>query len=81
MILNKNSLQGMKLLEAKLWLSDHYVFHPAYQPQPQHSSYALVDVRLTCARVRHRMRQQKSFTSEVEKAKQKLRLIHGRVAG
>lgn len=70
----------MTISEAKAHLGAHWVLHPAYQSQPQHSSYALVDVRLTCARVRHRMRKQKSFTSEVEKAKQKLRLIHGRVA-
>lgn len=70
----------MTIDESKTYLGPRWVLHPAYQPQPQHSSYARVDVRLTCARVRHRMRQQKSFTSEVEKAKQKLRLIHGRVA-
>lgn len=70
----------MSLDEAKEWLGANHVLHPAYQPQPHHSNYARVDVRETFLRVRHRMKQERSFVGAVEQVRQQLRLIHGRVA-
>jgi hypothetical protein len=71
----------MSLEEAKHWLAERWVLHPDYQPLPHHSNYALVNVAHTFMRVRHRLKQQqRSFSGEVEQVRQKLRLIHGRVA-
>lgn len=47
----------MTRAEAIAHLGPRYVLSAHYQPQPHHSSYAEVDVRITWARVRHRMRQ------------------------
>jgi hypothetical protein len=68
------------LPEAKSYLGPRWVLHPDYQPLPHHSNYALVNVAHTFMRVRHRLKQQRSFSGEVEQVRQKLRLIHGRVA-
>lgn len=46
----------MSLDEAKHWLGARWVLHPAYQPIPHHSNYALVNVGHTFDRVRNRMR-------------------------
>jgi hypothetical protein len=70
----------MTLPEAKAYLGASWVLHPDYQPLPHHSNYALVNVAHTFMRVRHRLKQQRSFAGEVEQVRQKLRLIHGRVA-
>lgn len=70
----------MTIHEAKSWLGTSYVLHPAYEPQPHHSSHALVNVGVTWMRVRHRMRQERSFADAVEQTRQRLRLVHGRVA-
>lgn len=66
--------------EAKEWLGGRYVLHPDYQPLPHHSNYARVDVAVTFMRVRHRMRQERSFVGAVEQVRQRLRMVHGRVA-
>jgi hypothetical protein len=68
------------LSEAKAYLGTSWVLHRNYQPQPNHSSYALVNVGITHMRVRDRLRRQRSFAGEVEHVRQRLRLIHGRVA-
>jgi hypothetical protein len=70
----------MTIEQAKSYLGTSWVLHPDYQPQEQHSSYALVNVGITCMRVRDRLRRQRSFSGEVEQIRQKLRLIHGKVA-
>lgn len=70
----------MTIDQAKAHLGRSYVMHPAYQPQPQHSSYALVNVGVTFMRVRHRMRQERSFVGAVEQTRTKLRLAYGRAA-
>ena len=67
----------MTLSEAIAYLGRSYVLHPQYEPQPHHSSYALVNVRATWERVRAR---QPSFVEAVEQTRQRLRLVHGRVA-
>jgi hypothetical protein len=70
----------MSLEQAKAYLGERYVLHPRYRREdhPHHSSYALVDVRATFARVRNRMKQQPSFAEAVAQVKHKLRLVHGR---
>jgi hypothetical protein len=68
------------LSEAKAYLGTSWVLHPDYQLLPHHSNYALVNVGHTFMRVRHRMKQQRSFAGEVEQIRQRLRLIHGKVA-
>lgn len=70
----------MSIDEAKDWLGRRYVLHSQYEPQSNHSVYALVRVELTWMRVRHRMRQERSFAGEVEQVRQRLRMMHGRVA-
>jgi hypothetical protein len=70
----------MNLPEAKAYLGRSWVLHPDYQPVPHHSNYALVNVGHTFMRVRHRLKQQRSFSGEVEQVRAKLRLIHGKVA-
>lgn len=70
----------MNLEQAIEYLGPAYVFygHGAHDPKlyPQHSAYALVDVRATVERVKS----QRSFADAVEKERKRLRLIHGRVA-
>lgn len=68
----------MTLSDAKTFLGDRHVLHPNYQPQQHHSSYALVDLRATFARVRARMRP--SFSEAVRQTREKLRMVHGRAA-
>lgn len=72
----------MTLDEAKAYLGPAYVFYGhgkhQWKDYPQHSSYALVDVRATVERVKRQ--RQESFSSAVEQHKQKLRLVYGRVA-
>lgn len=70
----------MSLDAAKQWLGPRWVLHPAYQPELHHSNYALVNVGHTFMRVRHRMKQKRSFSDMVEQTRQRLRLVHGRVA-
>ena len=70
----------MSRQEAINWLGPRYVLHPAYRPQPHHSNYARVDLAVTFARVRNRMRQEQSFSGAVEQVRQRLRMVHGRVA-
>jgi hypothetical protein len=69
-----------RLEAAKAYLGRCYVLHPDYRREdhPHHSSYALVDVRATFARVRNRMRQQPSFAEAVAQVRHRLRLVHGR---
>lgn len=71
----------MTLDQAIAYLGPAYVFYGhgkhQWKDYPQHSAYALVDVRATCERVK---RQQESFSSAVEQHKQKLRLVYGKVA-
>jgi hypothetical protein len=72
----------VKLADAKAYLGARYVLSPHYRREdhPHHSCYALVDVRATFRRVRNRMRQQPSFVEAVAQVRQKLRLVHGKVA-
>jgi hypothetical protein len=70
----------MTLEEAKAFLGTAHVLSPKYRAEayPHHSCYALVDVRVTFMRVRHRMRQQPSFADAVAQARQRLRLVYGK---
>jgi hypothetical protein len=72
----------LKLQEAKAYLGNCYVLSPHYRREdhPNHSCYALVDVRATFRRVRNRMKQQPSFVEAVAQVRQRLRLVHGKVA-
>jgi hypothetical protein len=68
----------MTIDQAKSYLGTSWVLHPDYQPQEQHSAYALVNVGITHMRARDRLRRQRSFAGEVEQTKQRLRLVMGR---
>ena len=80
------NLTEARRLEAIRYLGANYVLHPQYKAadHPWHSSYARIDVRLTFARVRRRMRElaneplSQSLSAAVEDHKQRLRLAHSR---
>lgn len=61
---------------AKRWLDERYVFHPKYQSQENHSSYAQVNLGVTFMKVRDRIRQERSLSAAVADVKQHLHSVH-----